>query len=124
MDNEPIGSELAGLEDAIKGFKPKSVNTLTILIEYAYLDPELFAMLQNVGDRSVLIMTLLDKWFPDKQEQIKKLFQKDTFKEFQDRLRESGGKVYKVDDNEVKDENIVIVQDVAFRQNVIANYNY
>ncbi|ANV92080.1 HNH endonuclease [Picosynechococcus sp. PCC 8807] len=114
----------AGLETAIKGFKPKSVNTLTALIDYAYLDPELFALLQRMGDRSILIMTLLDEWFPNKQEQIQKLFQKDAFKEFQDRLRELGGRVYTVDDDEVKDENVVIVRDAAFRRNVIANYNY
>ncbi|MBV5262341.1 HNH endonuclease [Synechococcus moorigangaii CMS01] len=114
----------AGLETAIKGFKPKSVNTLTALIDYAYLDPELFALLQRTGDRHILIMTLLDEWFPNKQEQIQKLFQKDAFKEFQDRLRESGGRVYTVDDDEVRDENVVIVRDAAFRRNVIANYNY
>ncbi|OKH19062.1 HNH endonuclease [[Limnothrix rosea] IAM M-220] len=114
----------AGLETVIKGFKPKSVNTLTALIDYAYLDPELFALLQRTGDRHVLIMTLLDEWFPNKQEQIQRLFQKDAFKEFQDRLRESGGRIYKIDDNEVKDENISIVRDEAFKKNVVANYNY
>ncbi|ANV89122.1 HNH endonuclease [Picosynechococcus sp. PCC 7117] len=114
----------AGLETAIKGFRPKSVNTLTALIDYAYLDPELFDLLQNVGDRSVLILTLLEKWFPDKQDQIRKLFQIDAFKDFQDRLRESGGKVYDVSDDEVKDDNLVIVRDTAFRRNVVANYNY
>lgn len=114
----------AGLEEAIKGFKPKSVNTLTALIDYAYLDPELFSILQNTGDRSVLILTLLEKWFPDKQEQISKLFQIDAFQEFQDLLRESGGKVYDVNDAEIKDSNIGIMRDEAFKKNVVANYNY
>jgi len=48
-----------GLEEVISGFKPKSLKSLQSLILYAFLDDELFLLLQDSVFRSVLINTLI-----------------------------------------------------------------
>jgi putative restriction endonuclease len=112
----------SGLEEVISGFKPKSLKSLQTLILYAFLDDELFLLLQDSVSRSVLINTLVETWFSHKKEQVNELFRIDAFQEFQNKLKESGGKVYSVED--LKNEDQVIVRDAAFRKIVISVYNY
>jgi putative restriction endonuclease len=112
----------SGLEEVISGFKPKSLKSLQTLILYAFLDDELFLLLQDSVSRSVLINTLVETWFSHKKEQVNKLFRIDAFQEFQNKLKESCGKVYSVED--LKNEDQVIVRDAAFRKVVISVYNY
>jgi putative restriction endonuclease len=95
---------------------------LQSLILYAFLDDELFLLLQDSVSRSVLINTLVETWFSHKKEQVNKLFRIDAFQEFQNKLKESGGKVYSIED--LKNEDQVIVRDAAFRKVVISVYNY
>jgi len=111
-----------GLEDIIVSFKPKSLKSLKSLILYAFLDQELFLLLQDRISRSVLINVLVETWFAHKKEQVNKLFQIDAFQEFQNTLKDSGGKVYTVE--ELNSEDKAIVRDAAFRKVVVSVYNY
>lgn len=103
-------------------FKPKSLKSLKSLILYAFLDQELFLLLQDRISRSALINVLVETWFAHKKEQVNKLFQIDAFQEFQNTLKDSGGKVYTVE--ELNSEDKVIVRDAAFRKVVVSVYNY
>lgn len=111
-----------GLESVVAGFKPKSLKSLKTLVLYGYFDDELFILIQDQISRNVLIQTLVEVWFSDKTEEIKKLFQIDAFTDFQNKLKESGGQVYTVDD--LKNEDQTIVRDAAFRKVVISVYDY
>ena len=112
----------SGLEKVISEFKPKNFKSLQTFILYAFLDDELFLLLQDSVSRSVLINTLIETWFSHKKEQIKKLFHIDAFQEFQNELKESGGKIYTK--KELKNEDKRIVRDVAFREAIVSAYNY
>lgn len=91
-------------------------------VEYAYLDNELWLLLQSESDRSVLTRTLIDSWFKERTQDIEPLLQINAFAELQDQLQRSGGKVYQPE--ELKDEQTTIVRDAAFRKIVVSTYNY
>lgn len=91
------------------------------MVEYAYLDDELWSLLQNESDRTVLTHTLINSWFSDRTQDIEQLLQVNAFAELQDQLQRSGGKVYQPE--ELEDEQAVIVRDGAFRKIVVSTYN-
>jgi len=109
-------------DDIVTNFKPNSINSVRQIVEYIYLDDELFDLLQIDTNRSYLVKILVDKWFADRKEKIDELFQINAFRDFQDRLRESGGEVYSIDD--IKDDAKTLVRDAAFRRNILSLYNY
>ena len=90
-------------------------------VEYAYLDDELWLLLQNESERTVLTQTLINSWFNDRTQDIESLLQVNAFAELQDQLQRSGGKVYQPE--ELEDEQAVIVRDGAFRKIVVSTYN-
>ena len=102
--------------------KVKTIRAIQNAVQYAYLDDELFAFLQNESTRKELVAILIQTWFSDKSHQVEQLFQTNAFEELQSRLLESGGEVYKPD--VVEDEATNIVRDAAFRRNIIAVYHY
>ncbi|PHJ59052.1 HNH endonuclease [Nostoc linckia z18] len=91
-------------------------------VEYAYLDDELWQILQNPQERSILTHVLIDSWFSDKTQDIEQLLQVNAFAELQNQLQRSGGKVYQPE--ELEDEQAVIVRDGAFRKIVVSTYNH
>jgi len=98
------------------------LKSLQGLVLYAFLDIELFLILQDQLSRSILVNTLIEAWFSHKKEQVNKLFRIDAFQEFQNKLKESGGQIYTVED--LKNEDKVIIRDAAFRKVVVSIYNY
>ncbi|MTJ14695.1 HNH endonuclease [Anabaena sp. UHCC 0187] len=101
--------------------KIRTPHTIRQTVDYAYLDPELWSLLQNAETRNVLTHVLIDKWFPNKSQQIQELLQVNVFGELEEELRSQGGKVY--DPAELEDEQISIVRDTAFRKIVVTTYN-
>ncbi|MHC5854970.1 HNH endonuclease [Nostoc sp.] len=101
--------------------KIKTPSTIRQTVEYAYLDDELWSLLQNESDRTVLTHTLINSWFSDRTQDIESLLQVNAFAELQDQLQRSGGKVYQPE--ELEDEQAVIVRDGAFRKIVVSTYN-
>ncbi|MHC5762589.1 HNH endonuclease [Nostoc sp.] len=111
-----------GFESLIAAkIKIRTPSTIRETVEYAYLDVELWTLLQNSESRSVLTHVLIDSWFSDKTQDIEQLLQVNAFAELQDRLQRTGGKVYQPE--ELEDEQAVIVRDGAFRKIVISTYN-
>lgn len=113
----------SGFESLIAAkVKIRTPNTIKQTVEYAYLDEELFEILQDPDARSYLTHVLIDSWFDDKTQQIEQLLQINAFQELQELLRSQGGKVYQPE--ELKDEQTSIVRDAAFRKIVVSVYDY
>lgn len=91
-------------------------------VEYAYLDDELWLLLQNESDRTILTHTLINSWFNERTQDIESLLQINSFAELQGQLQRSGGKVYQPE--ELEDEQAVIMRDGAFRKIVVSTYNH
>ncbi|MFM6080514.1 MAG: HNH endonuclease, partial [Dolichospermum sp.] len=51
----------------------RSPQAIRQTVEYAYLDSELWGLLQNAENRSILTRVLINKWFVNKSQQIEKL---------------------------------------------------
>jgi putative restriction endonuclease len=54
-------------------------STIRETVEYAYLDDELWAILQNPEDRSIVTHTLISEWFSDRSGDIEPLLQINAF---------------------------------------------
>lgn len=104
------------------GAKVRAVGVLRQALEYAYLDEELFEILQNPQERSILTRVLIDSWFTDKTVDIEQLLQVNAFGELQETLQRSGGKVYQPE--ELEDEQTTIVRDATFRRVIVSTYEY
>ncbi|WP_414755923.1 HNH endonuclease [Anabaena sp. CCY 9910] len=102
--------------------KIRTPSTIMETVEYAYLDDELWSLLQNESERTVLTHTLIDSWFNERTQDIEPLLTVNAFAELQEQLRRTGGKVYKPED--LKDEQDLIVRDGAFRKIVVSTYNH
>ncbi|WP_211293094.1 HNH endonuclease [Brunnivagina elsteri] len=100
----------------------RTPSTIRGTVEYVYLDSELWQLLQNESDRTILTHTLIDSWFKDKTQDIEPLLQVNAFAEIEENLRSQGGKIYQPE--ELKDEQKVIVRDGAFRKIITSTYNY
>ncbi len=104
------------------GAKVRAVGVLRQAVEYAYLDEELFELLQQPASRNLLMNTLLNTWFADKTQQVQELLRVNAFAEFQQELLATGGKVY--EESELKDETKVVVRDATFRKVIVSIYEY
>ncbi|MBD2132595.1 HNH endonuclease [Sphaerospermopsis sp. FACHB-1094] len=106
----------------------RSPYTIRETVEYAYLDWELWELLQNAENRSILTSVLINKWFADKYQQIEKLLEINVFGELEEKLRAQGGKVYEPDELKDKETFVVeqksIIRDTAFRKLVVSTYNH
>ncbi|MEA5595757.1 HNH endonuclease [Rivularia sp. UHCC 0363] len=101
--------------------KIRTPSTIRGTVDYAYLDDELWLLLQNESHRAVLTHTLISSWFNNNQD-IESLLQVNAFAEVEEQLRSQGGKIYQPE--ELKDEQKVIVRDGAFRKIIVSTYNY
>jgi putative restriction endonuclease len=57
-------------KDAYEGDRIKTTNKLKEKVEYAYLDNELFALLQDGFSRQVLVDSLVSTWFADSRSNL------------------------------------------------------
>lgn len=111
-----------GFEAAIQArVKIRTLPALRSAVKYAYLDDELFALLQNSQSRTELTTILIQAWFPDKGSEIAESFKYDEFEAIQQSLFDSGGATYNVDD--LKDTDRIFVRNAAFRRNVVKLYD-
>ncbi|PPS41950.1 HNH endonuclease [Chroococcidiopsis sp. TS-821] len=104
------------------GVKVRSVGIIRQVFEYAYLDEELFEILQQPSLRSVLTKVLLDTWFADKMQQVQEAFRIDAFAELQQEFLATGGKIYQPD--ELKNETKLVARDATFRRVIVSVYEY
>jgi len=98
----------------------KTLSSLRSAVKYAFLDEELFELLQEPNSRVNLIEVLIQTWFPAKIGDYRRIYQVDELENIQLRLFEKGGAVYNIDD--LKDEEKTIVRDAAFRRIVVSLY--
>ncbi|MGK7906047.1 MAG: HNH endonuclease [Synechococcus sp.] len=99
------------------------LNSLKLLrenVEYGYFDSELFRLLQDPISRNSLTAALVQKWFPDKLDEISNLLQIRSFERLRRSLKEAGGAVYSVEDS--ADDIGMVVRDAAFRRNIVSLY--
>ncbi|MEA5536801.1 HNH endonuclease [Crocosphaera sp. XPORK-15E] len=104
--------------------KVRTIKALNEAVDYAYLDPELFALLSQLTFRNQLTLVLIDSWFSDKTPQIRRSLSVDALEDLENRLLASGGKVYQRQEIEKEDEQTIIVRDGAFRKAVTSVYGY
>lgn len=104
--------------------KIRTIKTLNEAVDYAYFDPELFTLLSESTFRNQLTLTLIDSWFSDKLEQIRRSLSVDALEDLENQLKESGGKIYQRQEIDSKDEQTTIVRDGAFRKAVTSIYGY
>lgn len=104
--------------------KIRGLRNLQQAIAYAYVDRELFQLLQNPDSRSILIQTLLETWFGERIGQVEALLQVNAFEEWRSRLQRQGGKVYAPEELAGETEENAIVRDGAFRRNIVSAYEY
>jgi putative restriction endonuclease len=110
-----------GFEAAIASrVKIRTLKALEDAVSHAYLDEELFALLQDPQSRTHLITVLIQTWFSQQSEQIDQLYAVDEFEAIQLKLFERGGAVYRVQD--LKDEDRAYVRNAAFRRIVVSLY--
>ena len=64
-------------------------------------------LLQDPINRNQIVNVLIETWFSDKKSEINTLFRIDAFKDFQDHLKEVGGKIYSVEELE-EDEKVIV----------------
>lgn len=104
------------------GAKVRSVGMIRQVFEYAYLDKELFKILQQPSLRSVLTKVLLDTWFADKTQQVQEAFRINAFAQLQQELLATGGKIYQPD--ELKNETKLVARDATFRRVIVSVYDH
>ena len=112
-----------GYETAIASqSKIRTISALREIVQYAYLDDELFGYLQDPRTQLSLVDALITTWFSNKADYINRLWLFDALQDFSLELQQEGGAVYQPED--LKDEARVIVRDAAFRRAVVSVYDY
>lgn len=106
-------------EGITSSIKP-SLSALRNAVRCAYLDSELFELLQKTNSRFRLVSILIRTWFPNQEIELQKIYEVDEFQNIQLKLFEQGGAVYKVED--LKDEEKIFVRNAAFRRVVVSLY--
>ncbi|MEL4895944.1 HNH endonuclease [Crocosphaera sp. Alani8] len=112
------------IENPQSKVKVRTIKNLKEAVDYAYFDPELFILLSDSTFRSQLTLTLIDSWFSDKPQQIRRSLSVDALEDLENQLIASGGKVYQPQEIDTKDEQTIIVRDGAFRKAVTSIYGY
>ncbi|PSN16707.1 HNH endonuclease [filamentous cyanobacterium CCT1] len=103
------------------GLGRKGVTAVRRMVQYAWLDPELFAILQDPGQRVILLRVLIDSWFAGRSNEIEQLSLIDEFELVKTQLLREGGATYRVED--LKDEENIVVRNGAFRKIVVSLYD-
>lgn len=100
----------------------KSLGELKQVVQYAFLDRHLFELLSDKKARTSFVDYTISAWFPEQLTKIYTLFQIDTFRQFQEQLREKGGAIYNPHD--LTDEEKVLIREDAFHRLVSSEYDY
>jgi putative restriction endonuclease len=112
------------VESSQNKVKVRSLSAIRQTIDYAYLDVELWKLLQQPESRNQLLLTLIDAWFSDKTAQIESSLQFNAFGDLQNQLFSTGGRVYQPDEIASEGEQESIVRDGAFRRIIISIYEH
>ncbi|MEG4431569.1 HNH endonuclease [Microcoleus sp. F10_A2] len=112
------------VESSQNKVKVRSLSAIRQTIDYAYLDAELWKLLQHPETRNQLLLTLIDAWFSDKTAQIERSLQFNAFGDLQNQLFSTGGRVYQPDEIASVGEQESIVRDAAFRRTIISIYEH
>jgi len=112
------------VESSQNKVKVRSLSAIRQTIDYAYLDAELWKLLQHPATRNQLLLTLIDAWFSDKTVQIERSLQFNAFGDLQNQLFSTGGRVYQPDEIANVGEQESIVRDAAFRRTIISIYDH
>lgn len=105
----------------LQNFKPKSYAQLNKGIEYAYLDRNLFDLLQESESRKILIYTLISAWFSATEQPISSLL------EINDRLQKqipSYDKLAEAQQNPSFYNRRSPVRNALFRKTIVYIYDY
>ncbi len=112
-----------GFEPTIQArVKLRTLPALQAAVKYAYLDEELFHFLSDTKTRKEITTVLIQAWFPDQIGEVLDILKYDEFGAIQQRLFESGGATYSVQD--LSDEDRIFVRNAAFRRNVVKLYDH
>ncbi|MGB3491947.1 MAG: HNH endonuclease [Elainellaceae cyanobacterium] len=103
------------------GLGRKGITAVRRIVQYASFDPELFTILQDPGQRVILLRVLIDSWFSGRSAEIEQLSLIDEFESVKTQLLREGGATYKVED--LKDEENIVVRSGAFRKIVVSLYD-
>ncbi len=113
----------SGFEGVLSSrIKLRTIAAIRDAVEYAFLDDELFSLLQNPSTRDDLTRVLVTTWFPYRENDVKEMLRINSFKDRQDFLLKEGGAVYNPED--LEDEAESIVRNTAFRRIVTSVYGY
>ena len=105
--------------DKFTGVRIKTTNKLKQFVDYAYLDDELFELLQDSLDRQVLIDSLVANWFAGSQTIIENMVDLDR------RFEETEARELENYDREVKIRvQKSFVRNAFFRKLVVDRYDY
>lgn len=110
------------LKPDFNGLQPKSMNKLKTAVEYAFLDNELYSLLQDPIARQALIDTLISVWFTSSQKEISDIltinnnFQNVSDEEIADLDDASPEKKYYLRRS--------LIRSAFFRKAIIYIYNY
>jgi len=100
----------------------KTIAGLRDAVECAFLDDELFELLQNGETRRALVGALITGWFADKRDEVRELLRVNYFEEIAASYRQEGGRLYAAE--EIRDEGTFVVRDAAFRRTIVSIYDY
>ncbi len=105
-------------KESFNGLQAKTTNKLKAAVEYAYLDEELFTLLQEPFERQVLIDSLVSTWFADSQATLGLLEIDQNFEQVEQSELENF-------DREVKFTWCKsVVRNSFFRKSVVCAYDY
>ncbi|MEB3281616.1 MAG: HNH endonuclease [Lyngbya sp.] len=94
----------------------KSFKSLKQLVEYAYLDEELFEILQDSESRYKIVDTLISVWFSDSDNKLQDLLNTHLYFEENANTEEAKSPNYK--------QRKSLVRDSVFRKTVVNIYDY
>jgi len=100
----------------------KGVSAVRQTVQYAHLDPELFSLLQDPGQRVLLLRVLIDTWFSGRSSEVEQLSLIDEFETVKRQLLREGGATYSVDD--LDNEEDIVVRNGAFRKVIVELYDH
>jgi putative restriction endonuclease len=108
-----------------EGGRPQTINTLKQAVDYAYLDDELFSLLQEQETRKELIDALIAAWFSSKGKAIEDILK--INQEFQDSTQEETEKTKKLENPENEPKFYLkksIIRNAFFRKAIVHIYDY
>jgi putative restriction endonuclease len=110
------------LKPDFNGLQPKSMKKLKLAVEYAFLDEELYDLLQYQNYRQELIDTLISVWFSSSQKEISEILTINN--NLQDVTREELSLFDNVEQEKKFYLRKSLIRSAFFRKAVVYIYNY